>query len=108
MLHLHKRCASVLLILFTAGAQSLMGATTSFTVTGAQQTFTAVLAVPNPAASFVMVATNGDVGGLHRVQSGTISINGAPVVSTKELTRDVATVRRNVSLQASNTVGVSV
>ncbi|ABK18043.1 Ig-like domain-containing protein [Syntrophobacter fumaroxidans] len=57
-------------------------------------------------AEFEVWIRNGELYGRHRVTSGTIYLNGKKIVSSGELKAHVPLIRRRVSLNASNEIGV--
>ncbi|HKS24381.1 MAG TPA: PKD domain-containing protein [Thermoanaerobaculia bacterium] len=62
--------------------------------------------VPDPASSFTLVVRNGDAAGQHRIRSGSISVNGSPIVSQQDLGGDWPLIRKSVTLQSANTLSV--
>ncbi len=60
------------------------------------------------ATPYRVYVTNGASDGTQRVTSGSVSLNGTQVVTTSELTSAVGSLTKVVTLNASNTLGVTV
>ncbi|ABK18038.1 Ig-like domain-containing protein [Syntrophobacter fumaroxidans] len=73
---------------------------------GPPMTVTRGFAGSETGAEFEVWIRNGELYGRHRVTSGTIYLNGKKIVSSGELKAHVPLIRRRVSLNASNEIGV--
>jgi hypothetical protein len=70
------------------------------------QTFSESFSVPDPASVFTLVVRNGDAAGLHRVKSGSISVNGTTIFGQADLAGDWPLARRRVTLQTNNSLNI--
>src|SRR5439155_40418 len=94
-------------------AASLAGTFTTFgetfqRVAGAPVTVTRSFSVPNPSTTYTLRVDNGGfpAGQFCRVSSAIVDVNGVNVVGTSDLSQNIATVERSVSLSKSNLLTV--
>jgi len=71
--------------------------------TQSQQT----VAVANLSGSFILTLQNGTTNGSQRISSGTIELNGTVILGPTQLTSQASTLQVAVTLQASNTLKVT-
>jgi hypothetical protein len=60
----------------------------------------------DPRATWTLTVTNGAADGSQRISSGTITLNGVPVVTQNDFSQQVALIERTVSVQAANSLTV--
>src|SRR5713226_5173381 len=76
-------------------------------VSGTPATVTDQFALPSDAVPpFTIVVQNGDIDGSNRVTSATITLNGTDIFTQRDFNQNTATLTKQVSLIASNTIGV--
>jgi len=76
--------------------------------TGAPVTVMRTFSVPNPATTYTLRVDNGGfpAGQLCRVSSAIVDVNGVHVIRTSDLSQNIATVERSVSLSRTNLLTV--
>ncbi|MEK6324767.1 MAG: peptidoglycan DD-metalloendopeptidase family protein [Acidobacteriota bacterium] len=78
-------------------------------VSGPPATVTDQVALPSDAVPpFTLVVQNGDSDGSNRVSSATITLNGTDIFTQRDFNQNTATLTKQVSLIASNTIGVRI
>ena len=99
-------------VLLPAGAQAstatILGSTTYTRTTGAPNQYTTTFTAPAWIVSpYDLHIVNGDSSGNNRVSSATITLNGVQVAGPSNFNQNVATLDVNVTLQASDTLQVT-
>jgi hypothetical protein len=70
------------------------------------QRFSDSFPIPDPTSVFKVVVRNGDAAGLHRIKSGSISVNGTTIISPSDLNSDWPLLRKRVTLQSNNALTI--
>ena len=115
-----KRACAVSLLLSTLFISQLfaqqpnddwvvLGGTQFACKTGTAKTYTQTFTVPLlRSLSFTLQLVNGNGSGGNRVTSATIKLNGVTVISPTECTQQTASLTKEVTLQSSNTLQITV
>lgn len=81
----------------------LFGPATFTIIQGQPKTHDTVFAAPAEGAPFTLEMVNGDAMGQHRVSGARLDINGVEVLSPSDLSNNVGSLLREITLSASNT-----
>src|SRR5882724_13170230 len=86
----------------------VFGPQTYTRTTGAPNEYTTTFTAPPWIVSpFSLHIVNGDASGKNRISSATIALNGVQIAGPSDFNQNVATIDRSVTLQATNTLQVT-